>query len=461
MTHKTAARTVVRVHLEPARGPRASWPRIAGSGERGGESGGARETIRRQLLERGGHRIVDLRRNRAAHVAHRARCVGEHLGDDRLRGRPGERRLARHHLVDDAAERVHVGARVDRAFAHRLLGAHVLGRAEAHARFGQPTVTGVGDSERDPEVGDERLSVVQENVLGLDVAVNDTAPVRIVERARDLGRDAERVVDGKLLFSIQPVAQRFALDVRHDVEDGAVHLTRVEQRQDVRVLEVRSRADLGEKPLSPDDRCQLGAQDFDGDAAVVPAVVGEINGGHAAGAELAVDAIAIRQLGRQADQILWGGDGGHGANMRSWRPGHTGHIDIARKRCSGWRLRAQGGGSGWDCPPRTSAVLPTLPGNTASAPLRTAPPARSLESAHDRRRDREKAMSVPISARAHTRYCDRTASRDRSSSRIAPAHGGSAETARGLEREPRQYWVLQGIPGNAARIFRKKYASSR
>ena len=27
--------------------------------------------------------------------------------------------------------------------------------------------------------------------------------------------------------------------------------------------------------------------------------------------------------------------------------------------------------------------------------------------------------------------------------------------------EPRQYWVLQGIPGNAARIFRKKYASSR
>ena len=36
-------------------------------------------------------------------------------------------------------------------------------------------------------------------------------------------------------------------------------------------------------------------------------------------------------------------------------------------------------GSGWDCPPRTSAVLPTLPGNSASAPLRTAPPARSLD----------------------------------------------------------------------------------
>src|SRR6516164_2218609 len=34
------------------------------------------------------------------------------------------------------------------------------------------------------------------------------------------------------------------------------------------------------------------------------------------------------------------------------------------------------GCSGWDCPPRTSAILPILPGNIASAPLRTAPPAR-------------------------------------------------------------------------------------
>ena len=55
------------------------------------------------------------------------------------------------------------------------------------------------------------------------------------------------------------------------------------------------------------------------DAAIVPDVVREIDGRHAAGAELALDAIAIRQLGRQADQILWGGDGGHGANMRSRR----------------------------------------------------------------------------------------------------------------------------------------------
>src|SRR5262249_37610974 len=34
--------------------------------------------------------------------------------------------------------------------------------------------------------------------------------------------------------------------------------------------------------------------------------------------------------------------------------------------------------SGRDCLPRTSEVLPTLPGNTSSAPLQTAPPARSF-----------------------------------------------------------------------------------
>ena len=49
--------------------------------------------------------------------------------------------------------------------------------------------------ERDAEVGDERLAVMQENVLGLDVAVDDAVAVRVVERARDFGRDAHRVVD--------------------------------------------------------------------------------------------------------------------------------------------------------------------------------------------------------------------------------------------------------------------------
>ena len=49
---------------------------------------------------------------------------------------------------------------------------------------------------RDAEVGDERLPVAEQDVLGLDVAMDDAVPVRVVERERDLARDPERVVDG-------------------------------------------------------------------------------------------------------------------------------------------------------------------------------------------------------------------------------------------------------------------------
>ena len=70
---------------------------------------------------------------------------------------------------------------------------------------------------------------------------------------------------------------------------------------------------------APSAAAELGMQHLDRDAPVVPDVVREIDGGHAAGAELALDAIATRQLRRQAEQIFGGWDGGHGANMRSSR----------------------------------------------------------------------------------------------------------------------------------------------
>src|SRR5574339_160359 len=49
-------------------------------------------------------------------------------------------------------------------------------------------------------------------------------------------------------------------------------------RSDVGVLEVGGGLDLGEEPLGPDDRGQLGPQHLDGDLAVVPKVLGPIHG---------------------------------------------------------------------------------------------------------------------------------------------------------------------------------------
>ena len=112
---------------------------------------------------------------------------------------------------------------------------------------------GLARGERDAEVGDERLAIVEQDVLGLDVAVDDAVPVRVVERRGDLGGDSHRVGHGQLLLPVEPVRSDLALDERHDVEEEAVDLAGVEQREDVRVLEVGGELDLGQEPLGADD----------------------------------------------------------------------------------------------------------------------------------------------------------------------------------------------------------------
>ena len=84
-----------------------------------------------------------------------------------------------------------------------------------------------------------------------------------------------------------------ALDEGHDVEQEAVGLARVEERQDVRVLEVGGELDLGQEPLGADHGGELGAQQLERHLAVVLEVLGEVDGGHAAGADLTFDPVAV------------------------------------------------------------------------------------------------------------------------------------------------------------------------
>src|SRR5438046_1757656 len=80
--------------------------------------------------EPGEYDCIELGRDRAAKFGWPTRIVRHHLRHDRLRRGSGERRLADEHLVGHAAERVDVAGGGDLALAHRLLGAHVVRRAE-------------------------------------------------------------------------------------------------------------------------------------------------------------------------------------------------------------------------------------------------------------------------------------------------------------------------------------------
>src|SRR5262249_24418069 len=122
--------------------------------------------------------------------------------------RAGERTMADEELIKDDSERDDVGRRTDRLRGPlRLLGSHVTGRAEHGPRFGlgRFILEPLGQA----EVGDLRIESVggleeiracfagslaarQEDVAGLEVAMNDAAQVRRMDAARHLGEEARR-----------------------------------------------------------------------------------------------------------------------------------------------------------------------------------------------------------------------------------------------------------------------------
>ena len=162
----------------------------------------------------------------------------------------------------------------------------------------QPHV-GLGERERDPEVGNERPPPTrrcrrvpgEEDVLRLDVAVNDAACVRIAERLGHVASDAHRLVDRQVAIALEAVPQRLALDVRHREVEQAVRLARVVDGHDPGVGELRHRLDLAVEALCSHGDRDLGAQHLERDEAVVLEVVGEVDPGHRSDAEFPLDAV--------------------------------------------------------------------------------------------------------------------------------------------------------------------------
>jgi len=164
------------------------------------------EAALRILLEAAAQQPAHGRRRRRRQRA----PVGFALDDgrERIGGRgAGERAAAREHLVEHASERPDVGPLVDRLSA-RLLGAHVGGSPDDASGFSRVETErrGVEASFVDPGVRIDRLRDAEvehlhdtgrcdQDVGRLQVAVDDAAFVRRLERARDLLRGGQGVAE--------------------------------------------------------------------------------------------------------------------------------------------------------------------------------------------------------------------------------------------------------------------------
>jgi hypothetical protein len=161
------------------------------------------------------------------------------------------------------------------------------------------------------------VAPLQQDVLRLDVAVDDPLAVGVLERVGDFAGDPERLVHRELLLALQPVAERLALHEGHGVEEvlGDQAIGRlgdwvdrrsegaaVEQGEDVGMMQAGRQRDLTQEPLTAQHGGEFGPEHLERDLPLVLEVSGEVDRGHAAAPELALERVAAGEGRREALQ---------------------------------------------------------------------------------------------------------------------------------------------------------------
>jgi hypothetical protein len=124
----------------------------------------------------------------------------------------------------------------------------------------------------------------------------------LVSVAQGLGYFAsnpERILHRKLPLALQPSSKGLALHIGHRVIQQPVSLTGVVEAQDVRVIQARRDVNLAEEALGPEHGTELRVQHLEGHRPIMSEVVGEVHGGHAAAAELALEHVPPFEGGLQ------------------------------------------------------------------------------------------------------------------------------------------------------------------
>ena len=247
-----------------------------------------------RLRQRAFDRLAYWPRHRGAHGAQwsdRLDRVPYRHGD--CRG-AGERWGTGQHLVHHTPQRVQIAACVTHDAAGQLR-THVGGRAHRHRGYRARCVTRGVHGVREAEVGHDRLAVLDENVLRRDIVMHHAASMRVAQCVRDLISEAEGIGDRQRPVAREPVAQALALHHGRYGEEVSRRVAGVVQRHEVGVAQPHRGGDRAQEAIGRQRCREGGAQHLHRHRAVVSEVFREVHGGHAVGAELSRQAVAVGQ----------------------------------------------------------------------------------------------------------------------------------------------------------------------
>ncbi|MFO1077572.1 MAG: hypothetical protein U1E73_07585 [Planctomycetota bacterium] len=274
-----------------------------------------------------------------------------------------ERRRQRQALVQGDGQRVDVGGGGDLQIAAQLLGRRVDGRAGEAA--------GVRELERgvarEAEVGEHRFAAAaQQHVRRLDVAVHEAGGVHGGERVGDAQAEPDEVLHEVLRAEgrerqPQPVGdvlqrrrlaggphlpqvrdqglQAWAVDVFHLEGEQLAVVDDAVDGDDVFVADLGERARLLQE-AAPALRRQPERvrQHLQRDLAVELLLAGEVDGAHAAAADLAHDLVAeqrrpsgLAAAGDAAGEVVGLGDAGSGGGVPGGGGGEIGIVAVQQR----------------------------------------------------------------------------------------------------------------------------------
>ena len=253
---------------------------------------------------------LQLRRNCRVLVARWRHRLGDVHQHDVSPPGAHEGRRADQHLVDDDPQGVDVGAVIDLlGKSTTLFGRHVGRRAHHRPCLGlgaapRQLAPQLGDAEVEHlHAGAERPAVVrhQEQVVGLEVAMNDLLAVRRLQRPGRLRRHVDGFGDRETA-ALDPPGQALPVEeLHHHVGNPGRQQPHVDDVDDVRVVDGVGGPRLVHEPLDEAGVLgQLWSEHLDGGFAPHERVFGQVDGPHAALSQDRAHLVVVDSLADQA-----------------------------------------------------------------------------------------------------------------------------------------------------------------